>query len=112
MRRRELIAFLGGAATWAVAARAQQTTLPVVGFINSGSPEPLAPMVAGFYRGLREVGFVEGKNFAIEFRWADNQYDRLPELAIDLVRRRVSVIAATGGPVTGLAVKAATSTIP
>src|SRR5262245_15912428 len=113
MRRRDFIALLGGVVVGGpLPGRAQQPTMPVVGFINSGSAEPLAPMVAAFQRGLSETGFVEGRNLAIEFRWADNQYERLPALATDLVRRQVAVIAATGGPVTGLAVKAATSTIP
>jgi putative ABC transport system substrate-binding protein len=113
VRRREFISLLGGAAaTCPVAAQAQQPSMPVIGFLNSGSNEPLAPMVAGFRRGLNEVGYVEGQNLAIEFRWADNQYDRLPVLVADLIGRRVAVIAATGGPVTGLVVKAATSTTP
>jgi putative ABC transport system substrate-binding protein len=86
--------------------------MPVIGFLNSGSASTLAPMVAGFRRGLGEVGFVEGQNVAIEFRWADNQFDRLPALAAELIARRVPAIAATGGPVAGLAIKAATSTIP
>src|SRR5262245_34074208 len=94
MKRREFIGIVGGAAAWSVAARAEQPMMAVVGFINSGSAEPLAPMVAGFQRGLSEAGYVEGRNLAIEFRWADNLYDRLPGLATDLVRRQVAVIAA------------------
>jgi putative ABC transport system substrate-binding protein len=112
MNRRAFIAAFGSAAAWPLAARAQQPTMPVVGFLNSGSGDTLAPLVAGFRRGLNDVGFVEGRNVAIEYRWAENQVDRLPALAAELVARRVSVIAATGGPVTGLAVKAATTDIP
>ncbi len=111
--RREFITLLGGAAAaWPVAASGQQATMPVIGFINSGAEQSLAPMVAGFRRGLNETGFVEGRNVTIEFRWAENQIDRLPVLAADLVARRVFVIAATGGPVTGLAVRAVTKDIP
>ena len=112
IHRRDLVAALGSVAAWSLAARAQQPAMPVVGFLNSTSPGLYVHLVAAFHKGLGETGYVEGKNVAIEYRWAEGQYDRLPALADDLVRRQVVVIAATGGEPSVLAAKAATSTIP
>ncbi len=112
MNRRDMIALLGGAAAWPVAAGAQQPGLPVIGLLCSASPNAFASSVAAFQQGLNETGFVEHRNIGIEYRWAEDQYDRLPALAADLVRRQVSLIAALGTQRTALAAKAATTTIP
>ena len=94
MKRREFIAALGGAAAWPVVARGQQATMPAIGFLSGVSPGPFAGRLAAFRQGLEESGMIEGRNVAIEYRWAEDQYDRLPALATDLVGRRVAVIVA------------------
>src|SRR6516165_12462748 len=112
MRRRAFISLLGGAAAWPLAARAQQPAIPTVGFVRITTPQDSAHLVTAFRRGLAENGYLEGQNVTIEYRYALNQIDRLPAIMADLVGRRVSVLAATGGTISARAAKAATATIP
>jgi putative ABC transport system substrate-binding protein len=112
MRRREFITLLGGAAAWPHAAHAQQSAMPLIGFLNTQAPESFAPFVEAYRKGLAELGYMDGRNVSIEYRWARGQNDRLGPMAVELVERRVSVLVTTGGEVAAVAGKKATSTIP
>jgi putative tryptophan/tyrosine transport system substrate-binding protein len=112
MRRREFMTLVGAAAVWPVTASAQQSVMPVIGFLGAASPDGYAPFVRGFLRGLKEAGFIDGENVAITYRWAEGHYDRLPAFAADLVAKQVAVIVATGGLPPSLAARDATKTIP
>jgi putative ABC transport system substrate-binding protein len=111
--RREFITLLGGAAAaWPLAARAQQPTMPVIGYLHSASPEPYSSMIAAFRHGLAEAGYVDGQNVTIDYRWAEGQFNRLPALAVELVAGRPAILIASGGYVSAVAAKAATTTVP
>src|SRR5262249_40670717 len=112
VKRREFITLLGGAAAWPLAARAQQATVPVIGFMGIDNPDMYAERLSAFRQGLKEAGFVEGQNVAVKYRWAQGQSERFPEMAAELVHRQVAVIAATGGEPSPQSAQAATKTIP
>jgi putative tryptophan/tyrosine transport system substrate-binding protein len=112
VKRREFITLVGATTAWPLTVRAQQPVLPVVGFLSYQSPDTIADLLRAFRQGLKDTGYVEGENVAIEYRWAENQIDRLPALAADLVRRQVGVIATSGGPASAFAAKTATTMIP
>jgi putative tryptophan/tyrosine transport system substrate-binding protein len=112
MKRREFVALVGGAAAWPLAVRAQQPAMPVVGYLSTGTPSSSAELVGAFRKSLEELGFLEHRNIAIEYRWVEGQYDRLPQLVADLIHRDVAVIAATGGARAAIAVKQSDTKIP
>src|SRR5436309_1379310 len=112
MKRREFIAFVGGAAAWPLIAHAQQPSVPIIGFLGAGSPELLRKPIASFHDWLKEEGYVAGQNVVIEYRWASGEYDRLPALTAELLAEDVRVIAALSGAQSGLAAKAATKSVP